>query len=235
MTSDSRVGKNARATVFSGDKTYLIVLLPLLMVLCYWHERPCQVTLGEAHSRIANLNKRSKTNIGQACKRLDSIVIRPGETFSFNHVVGPRTYERGFVAAPTYMGNGTLSTEGGGVCLVSSLLYKAALESGLKIEERTPHSRTISTVLPGLDATVWYGRQDLKFKNESSEPVKIKCDADFYNVAVSILGPKNASTQKIIRKENPASATQVAVDIYLQKGERLEPVSKDLYERPRHN
>jgi vancomycin resistance protein YoaR len=221
--------------MIKGDKTYLIILLPLVILLCYWQERPCQASLGEAHSRISNLNKKSKINIGQACRRLDNFVLRPGESFSFNHVVGPRTYERGFVAAPTYLGSGTSSTEGGGVCLVSSLLYKAALESGLQIEERTPHSRTISTVLPGLDATVWYGRQDLKFRNVSKEPIKLQCKADFYNVEVHILGPKNVESQKIVRKENPASSSQVAVTVYLQKGDRLEPVSQDLYDRTRNN
>jgi len=217
------------------DKSYLIILLPLVILLCYWQDRPCQTTVGQAHSRITSLNRKSKINIGQACRRIDEYVLRPGETFSFNRVVGPRTYERGFVAAPTYLGNGTASTEGGGVCLVSSLIYKAALESGLKIEERTPHSRTISTVLPGLDATVWYGRQDLKFKNETKEPVKIQCEANFYSVDVSILGSKNALSRRIIRKENPASATQVAVAVYLQKGDALEPVSQDLYDRTRNN
>ena len=217
------------------DKSYLILILPLAILLCYWQERPCQTTLGEAHSRITSLNRKSKINIGQACRRVDEYVLRPGDTFSFNRVVGPRTYERGFVAAPTYLGNGTASTEGGGVCLVSSLIYKAALESGLKIEERTPHSRTISTVLPGLDATVWYGRQDLKFKNETKEPIKIQCKASFYSVDVSILGSKNMASQKIVRKENPASANQVAVAVYRQRGETLEPVSQDLYDRPRNN
>jgi vancomycin resistance protein VanW len=217
--------------MIKADKSYFVILLPLAIFLCYWQERPFQAPLGEAHSRIANLNKKSKINIGVACKKIDNYVIKPGESFSFNHVVGPRTYERGFVSAPTYIGSSTSSTEGGGICLVSSLLYKAALESGLSVEERTPHSRTISTVLPGLDATVWYGRQDLKLKNTSTEPIKIHCTASFYDVGIELLGPKNVAAPKIVRKEKPASDTQVAVTVYLQKGDKLETISQDLYDR----
>lgn len=213
------------------DKTYLILLLPVLLGLLYWQDRPFQAHLGEAHSRIGHLKRESKTNIGLACKKIDNCVIRPGETFSFNRVVGPRTNERGFLSAPTYMGNETTGTEGGGICLVSSLLYKAALESGLSVQERAPHSRTISTVLPGLDATVWYGRQDLKLRNTSSEPVKIHCTADFYNVGIELLGPKNAETPRIVRREKPASASQIAVAVFLEKGDQLEQVSTDLYDR----
>jgi vancomycin resistance protein VanW len=213
------------------DKSYLILLLPAALAIGFWQERPFQSRLAEAHSKITQLNRQSKTNIGVACKKINDHVIRPGETFSFNRTVGPRTFERGFVPAPTYIGNNTSSTEGGGVCLVSSLVYKAALESGLSVLEREPHSRTISTVLPGLDATVWYGRSDLKLKNNGTEPIKIHCTADFYNVAVEFLGPKNNTPARIVRQEKPASPTQIAVTVFLQKGDQLQQISSDLYDR----
>lgn len=217
------------------DKSYLVLLLPVAIAFCYWQERPFQARLGEAHSKITNLNRQSKTNIGLACRKINDHVIRPGESFSFNNVVGPRTNSNGFVAAPTYMGNDTKNTEGGGVCLVSSLLYKAALESGLKVLHREPHSRTISTVLPGYDATVWYGSHDLKLLNTSNEPIKIQCSADFYNVGIQFLGHSNVETSRLVRREKSASPTQVAVTVYLQKGDKLEEVSNDLYDRTKFN
>ena len=213
------------------DKTYFILLVPLVILIGYWQERPFQTHLGEAHSNIGHLNRNAKKNIGLACKKIDNYVIRPGETFSFNHVVGPRTYDFGFVSAPTYMGNETRNTEGGGVCLVSSLLYQAALESGLSVERRTPHKRTISTVLPGLDATVWFPNYDLKLRNNSAEPMKIHCEADFRNVAIEILGPPDADKYRIVRRIKPASADQVAVTVYLQHGEELKEISNDLYDK----
>lgn len=216
------------------DRSYLILLLPVALAIGYWQERPFQAPLGEAHSKIARLNRQSKINIRVACDRINDHVIRPGESFSFNNVVGPRTSDYGFVAAPTYMGSETTNTEGGGVCLVSSLLYKAGLESGLAVLEREPHSRTISTVLPGYDATVWYGRHDLKLKNTSNEPIKIQCKADFYNVGIQLLGQKNAQATRIVRREKQASPSQVAVTVFLQKGDKLEQVSNDLYDRTVH-
>ncbi len=216
------------------DKTYLILILPVALAIGFWQERPFQTRLGEAHSRIGQLNRQSKINIGVACKRINDHVIRPGESFSFNTVVGPRTSDHGFVSAPTYMGNETSNTEGGGVCLVSSLLYKAGIESGLEVVEREPHSRTISTVLPGLDATVWYGRQDLKLRNNTNEPIKIRCGADFYNVGIQLLGAKNAHISRIVRREKPASSSQVAVTVSLQSGDKLQLISNDLYDRTVH-
>ncbi|MDZ4834128.1 MAG: VanW family protein [Candidatus Melainabacteria bacterium] len=216
------------------DKSYLILILPVALASGYWLERPFQARLGEAHSKITHLNRQSKTNIDLACKKINGHVIRPGESFSFNRTVGPRDNEHGFVSAPTYMGNETTNTEGGGVCLVSSLLYKAGLESGLAVLEREPHSRTISTVLPGFDATVWWGRHDMKLKNVSSEPIKIHCNADFYNVGIEFFGQKNAPIHQIVRREKPASPTQVAVTVSLQTGDKLQQISNDLYDKSVH-
>ncbi len=214
-----------------ANHTYWICLAPVLLTVLYWFDRPFQQGLGEAHSSISHLSGKSKINIQRACKTIDGYIVKPGETFSFNQVVGPRTHERGYVAAPTYLGNGTESTEGGGVCLVSSLVYKAALESGLKVVERTPHSRTISTVLPGLDATVWYGRYDLKVRNESKEPIQLRCNYDPSRVAVKLEGPRNSAPARLVRRENQTTASQVAVTVYLKKDGELETVSKDLYDR----
>jgi len=211
------------------DKTYLIALVPVALFAAYWQARPCQAVLGEAHSRISHLSRASKANIGLACKKIDGSIIPPGGTFSFNHTVGPRELERGFVLAPTYLDNSTSNTAGGGVCLVSSLVYESALESGMSVSERKPHSRTISTVLPGLDATVWYGTYDLKFKNTTKEPVQIKCKADFYNASIEFLGPKNVETVKVVRQEK-AAPDSLAVTVFLQKGDKLETISQDMYE-----
>ncbi len=214
-----------------ANHTYWICLAPVLLSALYWFDRPFQQGLGEAHSSIRHLSGKSKINIQRACRSIDGYVVKPGDTFSFNQVVGPRTHERGYVSAPTYLGNGTESTEGGGVCLVSSLVYKAALESGLTIVERTAHSRTISTVPPGLDATVWYGRYDLKVKNDSKEPIQLNCEFDPADVAVKLEGPRNSAPVKLVRRETSTSTDQVAVTVYLQKNGLQETVSKDLYDR----
>lgn len=216
--------------------TYWVCLFPFMLIIALWISRPFQSCLGEAHARTSHLSKQERRNIALACRKLDGCLVKPGDTLSFNNVVGPRTNDRGFVSAPSYMGSGTAATEGGGICLVSSLLYKSVLQSNLKVLERTPHSRTISSVPPGLDATVWYGRYDLKFQNTRKEPVKLRIISDSSGVSVRVMGTgENDVRTEIVRHEQSASASQVAVTVFLKRGEQLQSISKDLYDRHLHN
>lgn len=118
------------------------------------------------------------TNITKIATMLDGLQLLPGEEFSFNESVGPRTLERGFKNAPSYFMGEIIEGVGGGACQVSSTLYAAALYANLEVLERRPHSRVSSYIDPGLDATVNYPAEcwdaetpdkrvcyDLKFKN----------------------------------------------------------------------
>jgi len=129
-------------------------------------------------------DKNRAHNVETAAKRLHNIVINPGEVFSFNENVGIRTKKNGFLEAPVIF-NGTLEDDiGGGVCQVSSTLYTTVLSSGLKIIERSPHTRTSTYINPGLDATVVFPAEcekkpncyklDFKFKNTSGYKIGIK-------------------------------------------------------------
>jgi vancomycin resistance protein YoaR len=113
-------------------------------------------------------------NIEIATSALNGTVIMPGETFSFNDVVGPRTVERGYQEAGTYVGNKVEPGIGGGICQVSTTLYRAAMKANLRSVERTNHSMVVGYALPGLDATVSYGYLDYKFKNTYDFPIYIK-------------------------------------------------------------
>lgn len=115
---------------------------------------------------------RSK-NINIAAKYLDGYVILPGEEFSFNEVVGPRTKEAGFEEALIIVDDQFAPGLGGGVCQVSSTLYNSALRAGLKITERTRHSKVIRYVPVGLDAAVSYGYLDLKFINNTDSYIAV--------------------------------------------------------------
>jgi len=115
---------------------------------------------------------RSK-NIVTAAKYLDGFVVPPGETFSFNEAVGPRTKEAGFEEALIIIDEQFTPGMGGGVCQVSSTLYNAALKAGMKIKERTRHSKVIGYVPVGLDAAVSYGYLDLKFINSTDAYIAI--------------------------------------------------------------
>ncbi|GGA87463.1 VanW family protein [Ornithinibacillus halotolerans] len=122
-------------------------------------------------------NKERSHNIKLAADAIDNHVVFPGETFSFNHVVGKRTIEKGYKRAPVIV-KGELSEDiGGGICQVSSTLFNALLFNGIKIVERYSHSRDVPYVPPGKDATVsWWG-PDFVFRNELSHPILIRAQA----------------------------------------------------------
>lgn len=112
-------------------------------------------------------------NIANAAKHLNGWVIAPGEVFSFNKVVGPRTLETGFTYAPEIVDEEMEMGVGGGTCQVSTTLHVAALEGALDIVERAGHSRPSSYTKLGMDATVAYGKVDLKFRNPFPFPLII--------------------------------------------------------------
>ena len=113
------------------------------------------------------------TNITLALGAINGTLIQPGEEFSFNQTVGKRTAERGYKVATAYSGGEVTEELGGGICQVSTTLFNAAVKADLEITERHAHSMPVSYVDKGKDATVSWGSQDLKFKNNTSEPVYI--------------------------------------------------------------
>ncbi|CDQ18957.1 VanW family protein, partial [Halobacillus karajensis] len=131
-------------------------------------------------------NKARSKNISLATHAINNHVVFPGELFSFNKVVGKRTKEKGYVRAPVIVRGELAEGIGGGICQVSSTLYNAVDNAGLKIVERYSHSRNVPYVPPGRDATVsWYG-PDFTFKNEYNQPVLIQAKSANGKVMVRI-------------------------------------------------
>ncbi|CFX68031.1 Vancomycin resistance VanW [Syntrophomonas zehnderi OL-4] len=130
-------------------------------------------------------------NISVACYSINHTIIWPGEEFSFNETTGPRTPERGYLPAPVIIGGSFGMDYGGGVCQVSSTLYNAALNAHLPIVERHAHSKPIHYVPPGKDATVSYGDQDLRFRNNRTGPLIIKASMYRGRISAEIWGGNN--------------------------------------------
>ncbi|MGS0764313.1 VanW family protein [Syntrophomonas curvata] len=143
--------------------------------------------LGSYESWISGSYQRY-SNIELASSCLNNSVIWPGEVFSFNQTVGPRTVERGFMPAPVILMGARELDYGGGVCQVSSTLYNTVLASGLKITERHQHSLPVSYVPAGSDAAVDYAHMDLRFKNTSQDLVIIKAGVSRGRVWVQLWG-----------------------------------------------
>jgi vancomycin resistance protein YoaR len=104
-------------------------------------------------------------NIATAARYLNGTVVAPGEVFSFNQTVGPRSTARGFTFAPVIVADELEPGVGGGVCQVASTLHAAAVFGGFDVVQRRSHSRPSGYTPLGLDATVIDGELDLKLRN----------------------------------------------------------------------
>jgi vancomycin resistance protein YoaR len=100
-------------------------------------------------------------NLKLASGAVSGTFVAPGEVFSMNDTISGIDYNVTHVII-----NGQETTEeGGGLCQITSTLYNAALFAGLEVVERHPHASQLPYIRPGMDATVWFGALDMKFKN----------------------------------------------------------------------
>jgi len=133
---------------------------------------------GGFSTSLATRSPEQRGNAGRAALDLDGTIISPGALFSFNDLVGARDTLKGYRPAPMINDRGDLSDiPGGGICQLATTLYNAALEAGLEIVERHPHSRSVGYVPPGRDATIVTWRKDLKLRNPHSQPVLLRVAA----------------------------------------------------------
>ncbi|HZY45365.1 MAG TPA: VanW family protein [Anaerolineae bacterium] len=111
------------------------------------------------------------TNIAAAAARFHSIIVKPGETFSFDHFLGDVSLDTGYAEALIIANGRTIKGVGGGVCQVSTTAFRAAFTAGFPIIERWPHAYRVGWYErgfgPGLDATVFSPDVDFKFKNDT--------------------------------------------------------------------
>lgn len=114
-------------------------------------------------------------NIEATLAKFDGQIITKGETFSFNELLESVTEEAGFKYERVIVDGKDRWGLGGGICQVSTNVYRAALNAGLPINERRNHSRAIEKYAPhGLDATIYIGKQDLKFTNDTKGDILMK-------------------------------------------------------------
>ena len=121
-------------------------------------------------------------NINLASSKFMGIIVPPGETFSFTKTVGDISIQTGYKQAYIISQGKTILGDGGGVCQVSTTLFRAALNAGLPILERTTHAYRVGyyeqSSPPGLDATVYSPTVDLKFKNDTPNHILIQTRVD---------------------------------------------------------
>ncbi len=145
--------------------------------------------LGTTSTKVGGTSVR-RNNVKLAGDMCNGVVLNDGDIFDYNAVVGKRTTDRGFGAAPAYVNGETVDTVGGGICQVSSTIYYAALLSNLEIVERYAHRYAPSYITWGMDATVSWGGPEFRFKNDTGYPVRLDVTYENSRITVNIVGTK---------------------------------------------
>jgi vancomycin resistance protein YoaR len=188
-------------------------------------------------------------NVQVVSHLVDDQLIPPGKEWSFNGATGARTADKGFLEAPVII-NGEVQTGlGGGVCQVSTTVFNAAYEAGLRITARTNHALYISHYPLGRDATVDYPYVDLKFVNDTDHWLLLRTFVSSSSLTVNLYGapqhrkvetttsplvtvgaaplkkvpdPTLAKGQKVVEDTGvPAQATSVERKVYAPNGKLL--------------
>lgn len=138
--------------------------------------------IGKGESLFAGSIPNRIFNIKKAALNMNGVLVAPGETFSFNKYVGDISAAGGYKSAYIIKEGRTVLGDGGGVCQVSTTLFRAILAAGLPIEERTAHAYRVhyyeEDSQPGFDATIFTPDVDLKFKNDTPAYILIQTAMD---------------------------------------------------------
>lgn len=168
------------------------------------------------------------TNIALAARAIHGTALLPGESFSFNRVVGQRTAQRGYQLAPAIAGGVLFDDIGGGICQVSSTLFNAAALANMSIQTREPHAWPVSYVEKGLDATVNWPNIDFVFKNDTKSPVFIVSSYKNRQLIIELYGMRKEERESIrletavISTSQPPSSPKYQQNTNLLPGEERE-------------
>ena len=168
-------------------------------------------------------------NIGLGSNKINGTLVKPGEIFSFNNTVGEVSASSGYKQAYVISKGRTVLDDGGGICQVSTTVFRAALDAGLPIIARTAHAYRVvyyeqGGIKPGLDATVWSPAVDLAFKNDTPNHILIQAVVNKVNLKleVDIYGTsdnrKVILTDPIISNQKPPPADKYEDDPTLPRG-----------------
>ena len=154
-------------------------------------------------------------NVRLATKSVNNTVVMPGEIYSMNKTLGPRTVAKGYKDAPVIIGTTTKDELAGGICQVTTTVYNAALLAGMDIVERKPHGLAVSYAPLGMDATISGNAIDLKFKNNTSHPIYLSATTGSNTLTIKIYGV-NEHPNRTIKITSEILETKKPVIEYVQ-------------------
>jgi len=176
--------------------------------------------IGRGVSRFRGSIANRVHNISLASSRFKGVLVAPGETFSFNKALGDVSDLTGYKQAYVIKEGKTVLGDGGGVCQVSTTLFRAALKAGLPIVERAAHSYRVGYYeqdsLPGFDATVYDPSPDLKIQNDTPGHILIQTSVDT-KTSTLVFEIYGTSDGRVATTTKPIITSQVAPpeDLYV--------------------
>jgi vancomycin resistance protein YoaR len=188
--------------------------------------------VAESTTYFTGSGSNRRTNIAVGVSRMNGIIIGPGEEFSFNYYLGDISYENGFVDGLVIVADRTESGIGGGICQVSTTVFRAAFTGGFAITERNSHGYRVGYYelngqAAGMDAAIWQPERDFKFQNNT--PHHLLIEATMYSgdsaLQVRIYSTKHWQVEidePIIRNNDPAPEARFVSNSDLQLGEILQ-------------
>jgi vancomycin resistance protein YoaR len=160
--------------------------------------------IGQGVSNFAGSIENRMFNVRHGASKINGVLIAPNEEFSFNKTVGDITAATGFKQAYVIKSGRTVLDDGGGICQVSTTLFRSVLNSGLPIVSRTAHAYRVTYYEqgfpPGLDATIFYPSVDFKFKNDTGSHILIQAYVVGTTMYVDLYGSKDG---RIVNMTNP--------------------------------
>ena len=194
--------------------------------------------LSSFSTRYSTSDRDRTTNLQLAANKINGTVLMPGETFSYNKVVGERTIAAGYKEAPIYVSGEVVDGLGGGICQITSTLYNAVVYANLEVTQRSNHQFVPSYVGASRDATVVYGSIDFQFKNNRNYPIKIVCSVSGGIAQFQIYGMKQDDDYDVEISAYETGRTSTAIyseayKILKKNGTVVNKVllSKDTYKR----
>jgi len=203
---------------------------------------PIKELIGTGKSDFSGSTPTRIHNIKTGAKRFHGLIIKPQEEFSFTTLLGAVDESTGYKEELVIKKNQTVPEYGGGICQVSTTMFRAALNSGMKITERHNHSFPVHYYNPpGTDATIYIPKPDLKFKNDSNDYLLIqtrmdeqdkKFYIDFYSRKdlrdVELIGPE------IVERTDDGKLRTTLKQIVKDKegNEIFQDVFKSFYDNP---
>jgi len=159
-----------------------------------------QDIMGVYKTALSADNNRNK-NLTLACKAINNIIVKSGDTFSFNKTVGQPTLSKGYKNVGIYVGTEITNVLGGGISQVASTLYQCVLMADLEVVERINHSYVPDFAEPGLDVDIQYNVLDFQFTNNTEYPIRIEAAIVDGYVQIQLLGTDTRAYRVEIKHE----------------------------------